>query len=189
MSLFCLACCSVVALLYCLLLQALSSLHYFNLKISLTNSASHKLKFFLFFFSFFLSFFFSSSPHKGILDGEEIVALKTLRQGCIQEEATALLQEAIIMTQLDHKNVIKLHGVVTVGKPMMFVIEFAQNNSLEHFLRSSGGFVDLTIGAKVRVLCEIADGMGHLEDKGLVHRDLATRNVLLTSEFVCKVCT
>ena len=68
------------------------------------------------------------------------------------------------MSQVDHKHVIKLHGVVTAGKPMMLVLEYAQNNSLERFLKSSSGIVDLTTLAKMRAAADVADGMSHLED-------------------------
>ncbi len=35
-----------------------------------------------------------------------------------EEERVKLLQEAAIMGQFAHKNVVKLHGVITVGEPV-----------------------------------------------------------------------
>ena len=99
---------------------------------------------------------------QGTLDGSEIVAVKMLNTTSDTTAAQELMKEAIVMTQVDHDHVIKLHGVVTAGKPMMLVLEYAQNNSLEKFLRSSG-IVDLTL-AKLRAAGDIADGMSHLED-------------------------
>ena len=43
------------------------------------------------------------------------------------------LQEAAIMCQFDHQNVIKLHGVVT-ETPIMIVLEFMSRGDLKNML-------------------------------------------------------
>ena len=43
------------------------------------------------------------------------------------------LQEAAIMCQFDHQNVIKLHGVVTEA-PIMIVLEYVARGDLKEFL-------------------------------------------------------
>ena len=121
------------------------------------------------------------------MDSSEVVAIKLLKLDSERDEELALMNEAVVMAQLDHKNVVRLYGVVTSGRPIMLVIEYAQNNSLEQFLKSSNGIVDLTTKAKVKAVRDIADGMSHLAERGVVHRDLAARNILLTKDYVCKV--
>ena len=46
------------------------------------------------------------------------VAVKTLKEEASEEEMVKFLQEAAIMGQFHHPNIVKLHGVVTVGKPV-----------------------------------------------------------------------
>ena len=46
------------------------------------------------------------------------VAVKTLKPESNQEEKVKFLQEAAIMGQFHHPNIVKLHGVVTVGEPV-----------------------------------------------------------------------
>ena len=46
------------------------------------------------------------------------VALKTLNTGSSHNDTIKFLQEAAIMAQFHHPNVIKLHGVVSVGEPV-----------------------------------------------------------------------
>ena len=46
------------------------------------------------------------------------VALKTLRDDASEEEKVKFLQEAATMGQFHHPNIVKLHGVVTVGEPV-----------------------------------------------------------------------
>ena len=46
------------------------------------------------------------------------LAIKTLRPELPEEEKVRFLQEAAIMGQFSHPNVVKLYGVVTVGEPV-----------------------------------------------------------------------
>ena len=49
--------------------------------------------------------------------GEKIeVAVKTLKEGAGEGDKVKFLQEAAIMGQFSHPNVVKLYGVVTEGK-------------------------------------------------------------------------
>ena len=46
------------------------------------------------------------------------VAIKTLRVEASEKEKVKFLQEAAIMGQFHHPNIVKLHGVVTMGNPV-----------------------------------------------------------------------
>ena len=48
------------------------------------------------------------------------VALKTLKEGASEEDKVKFLQEAAIMGQFSHPNVVKLHGVITEGEPVSY---------------------------------------------------------------------
>ena len=50
--------------------------------------------------------------------GDIEVAMKTLNPGAEEVDKVKFLQEAAIMGQFDHPNVVKLYGVVTVGEPV-----------------------------------------------------------------------
>ena len=51
------------------------------------------------------------------------VAIKTLKPGAPEGEKVKLLQEAAIMGQFFHPNVVKLYGVVTVGEPVSHICD------------------------------------------------------------------
>ena len=51
------------------------------------------------------------------------VAIKTLRANAPEEERVKFLQEAAIMGQFHHPNIVKLHGVVTVGDPVSVAMQ------------------------------------------------------------------
>uniref|UniRef100_A0A8C9SMD9 Ephrin type-A receptor 6 n=1 Tax=Scleropages formosus TaxID=113540 RepID=A0A8C9SMD9_SCLFO len=139
------------------------------------------------------------------------VAIKTLKGGYVERQRRDFLREASIMGQFDHPNIIRLEGVVTKskrrlkvhfscgsssilidfatglfpGRPVMIVVEYMENGSLDSFLRKHDGH--FTVIQLVGMLRGIASGMRYLSDMGYVHRDLAARNILVNSNLVCKV--
>ena len=59
--------------------------------------------------------------YKGVFDsgsGEVEVAVKTLKEGSGEEDRVKFLQEAAIMGQFKHHNVVEMFGVVTLGEPV-----------------------------------------------------------------------
>ncbi|CAD6184941.1 unnamed protein product [Caenorhabditis auriculariae] len=103
------------------------------------------------------------------------VAIKTMKPGTMSPEA--FLQEAQIMKQCDHPNLVKLYAVCTREEPFYIITEYMSNGSLLHYLRNDGSA--LGIQALVDMASQIANGMTYLEERKLVHRDLAARNVLV----------
>ena len=65
--------------------------------------------------------------------GDVEVAVKMLNTDASDKDRLQFLQEAAIMCQFDHQNVIKLHGVVTEA-PIMIVLEYVACGDLIEFL-------------------------------------------------------
>jgi len=123
------------------------------------------------------------------------VAAKMAKAGHEAEsQATAvanLLEEATVMAQFSHENVLKLHGVCTSGiqrrRPPVLVLELCEHGTLQDFLHASKTFRVLTILARLAIANDIVEGMIYLSNAGFVHRDLASRNVLVNAKYVCKI--
>uniref|UniRef100_A0A8C1P613 receptor protein-tyrosine kinase n=1 Tax=Cyprinus carpio TaxID=7962 RepID=A0A8C1P613_CYPCA len=113
------------------------------------------------------------------------VAIKTLKGGYTERQRRDFLRESSIMGQFDNPNIIRLEGVVTKSRPVMIVVEYMENGSLDSFLRKHDG--QFTVIQLVGMLRGIASGMMYLSDIGYVHRDLAARNILVDDNLVCKV--
>ena len=59
--------------------------------------------------------------HKGVWlspKGDVEVAVKTLKKGSGKGERVKFLQEAAIMGQFKHPNVVTMYGVITAGEPV-----------------------------------------------------------------------
>ncbi|XP_068734120.1 uncharacterized protein [Montipora capricornis] len=137
---------------------------------------------------------------KAFVDDLGIVAIKIPKVKARQSNKEALLAEYELMKQLQHPNIIRLMGAVTLSDPIMVMFEYIPYGDLLGFLKRSRGLDDqyfndpdvkptspLTPQQLLKFAGEIADGMTYLEANKIIHRDLAARNVLLGEEETCKI--
>ncbi|XP_018583873.1 megakaryocyte-associated tyrosine-protein kinase isoform X1 [Scleropages formosus] len=99
--------------------------------------------------------------------------------------AQAFLEETAVMTKLQHRNLVRLHGVI-LHNGLHIVTEFMDKGNLVNFLRTRGRSV-IDTGQLLRFALDVCAGMEYLESKKLVHRDLAARNILVSSDNVAKI--
>ncbi|XP_031215512.1 tyrosine-protein kinase transmembrane receptor ROR2 [Mastomys coucha] len=122
----------------------------------------------------------------------QAVAIKTLKdkaEGPLREE---FRQEAMLRARLQHPNIVCLLGVVTKDQPLSMIFSYCSHGDLHEFLvmrspHSDMGSTDDDRTVKsaleppdfVHVVAQIAAGMEFLSSHHVVHKDLATRNVLV----------
>ncbi|XP_033821050.1 megakaryocyte-associated tyrosine-protein kinase [Periophthalmus magnuspinnatus] len=99
--------------------------------------------------------------------------------------AQAFLRETMVMTKLQHKNLVRLLGVI-LDKGLHIVTEIMEKGNLVNLLRSRGRSV-VSVGQLLQFALDVCEGMEYLESLKLVHRDLAARNVLVSDNNVAKV--
>lgn len=124
-------------------------------------------------------------------------AVKKLKRSATESDFKDLLNELEIMSSVgNHPNLVNLIGACSVDGPLMILVEFAEHGNLLHYLRErrKQNYEDmneytLEIGSseRLRIACDVSDGMNHLATMKCAHRDLAARNILLAEEMVAKV--
>eukprot|EP00050_Salpingoeca_kvevrii_P014906 m.41498 g.41498 ORF g.41498 m.41498 type:complete len:1538 (+) comp6047_c0_seq1:3-4616(+) len=124
----------------------------------------------------------STTSTRGL--SEFTVAVKVLKDLDAKQE---LLDEATIMAQIAHDNVVGLVGVVTRGMPWMLILQYCENGALDEFLRKQTKVASTRLVNRINMARDVAAGMKYIASLGLVHCDLAARNVLLAADFTCKV--
>uniref|UniRef100_H2YTJ7 Protein kinase domain-containing protein n=1 Tax=Ciona savignyi TaxID=51511 RepID=H2YTJ7_CIOSA len=118
---------------------------------------------------------------EGLWNGTTKVAVKTLKQGTMEEES--FLKEAKLMKKLRHPKLVQLYAVCTRSQPFYIVTELMCNGSLLNYIRKN----DLNISTLMDIAAQIASGMAYLETNNYIHRDLAARNILVGKNNYVKV--
>ena len=65
----------------------------------------------------------------------------------------------------------------------MVILEYCELGSLQCYLEDHAVNEDM----KLAFACQCSDGLAYLSGRGFIHRDIAARNVLLSSELKCKI--
>ena len=95
-------------------------------------------------------------------------------------------REARAAASLSHPHICRLYDYGTErGRPYM-VLEYLDGGSLEDRLRAQE-LDPLPDGETLRVAGEVAAGLAHAHERGLVHRDLKPANVLFDAEGRAKI--
>nr|XP_054758504.1 leukocyte tyrosine kinase receptor-like [Lytechinus pictus] len=127
-------------------------------------------------------------PHQ---KSEIDIAVKTLPEHCTEQDELDFLMEALIMGNFEHPNVVSLLGVCFKEKPHFIVLEYMEGGELKQFLRDIRPTEEKPSSVKMKDLLQIAQdvaqGCRYLESRRFIHRDIAARNILLTTKEVDRV--
>ncbi|KAM4868862.1 tyrosine-protein kinase Fer [Urocitellus parryii] len=123
--------------------------------------------------------------YKGTLKDKTNVAVKTCKEDLPQELKIKFLQEAKILKQYDHPNIVKLIGVCTQRQPVYIIMELVPGGDFLSYLRKKKD--ELKLKQLVKFSLDAAAGMLYLESKNCIHRDLAARNCLVGENNILKI--
>uniref|UniRef100_J3MLN7 Uncharacterized protein n=1 Tax=Oryza brachyantha TaxID=4533 RepID=J3MLN7_ORYBR len=129
------------------------------------------------------------SVYKGILsDGQEVAVKKLL--GTSGHGLDELHNEVLLLAELQHKNLVRLHGFCLHQGETLLVYEYIRNGSLDSFLFDANRGNPLNWEQQYSIILGIAKGILYLhEDSSLriIHRDLKSNNILLGEDMEPKI--
>ncbi|EEF34454.1 cysteine-rich receptor-like protein kinase 3 [Ricinus communis] len=131
----------------------------------------------------------SGSVYKGILPDGKAVAIKRLLFNT-RQWVDHFFNEVNLISNIQHKNLVKLLGCSITGPESLLVYEYVPNQSLHDYLFVAKNVQPLTWEMRYKIILGTAEGLAYLHEETelrIIHRDVKLSNVLLDEDFLPKI--
>ncbi|KAF8403182.1 hypothetical protein HHK36_011279 [Tetracentron sinense] len=126
--------------------------------------------------------------YKGELQDGTIVAVKSAKVGNIKS-TQQVLNEVGILSQVNHKNLVRLLGCCVEAEQPLMIYEYVPNGTLHDHLQGKGAtFLDWK--RRLNIALQTAEALAYLHSSAytpIFHRDVKSTNILLDEELNAKV--
>jgi serine/threonine-protein kinase len=114
-----------------------------------------------------------------------IEAMKLLPPGASDdpEQVRRFEREIQVQARLHHPNIVALYNAVRNGDLIALVMEYVEGESLQRMLECG----PLEVETAVDFACQVLGALGYAHEAGVIHRDVAPANIIITREGTAKL--
>lgn len=95
------------------------------------------------------------------------------------------IQEARVLAQLNHRNIVKAIDFGEVNGIYYYVMEYLKGRNLQEIVDDKGPLKEKTA---LGILLQMAQALEYIDQKKLIHRDVKPENMLLCRDGTTKLC-